>query len=89
MTIDDAFIVQKPKPAANGGKATRRGDRGQPEGVQGLEKGTDRVLRHLSEVADLALPEILLKFFQIAPVRVDGIAGEAAFDADMIKIALD
>ncbi len=86
MSIDDLFVMQKSKPAADGGKTTRRRDRRQAERVQAPEKGADGLLRDVFKAADLALPEIALKFFQVAPVGIDGIAGESGFDADVIEI---
>ena len=38
---------------------------------------------------DFPLPQVALKFCEVAPVGVNRIAGQAAFDADMIKIAFN
>ncbi len=89
MTVDDAFMMQKSKPATDRGKTTRGRNGREPERVQGGEKGADRFVRHLSKIADLALAEIPLKFFQVPPIGIDGIARKAAFDADMVEIARD
>jgi hypothetical protein len=57
--------------------------------VQGTEEGSDGVRRHPAKPADLPLTEVALELCQVASVGIDGIAGEAAFDADMVEIALD
>jgi hypothetical protein len=47
------------------------------------------VLRHLSKLSDVSLTEVPLKFRKVPTIGVDGVAGQATFDADMIEIAFD
>ena len=89
MTFDHAFLLQKTQPTPNGGQTTGRRDRGQLQRVQRSQEGSNRVLRHLPKLFDFLLSEVALKFCEVAPVGINCIAGQAAFDADMIEIAFD
>ena len=57
--------------------------------VKRSKKASDRVLRHLSKLSDVSLTEVPLKFRKVPTIGVDGVAGQATFDADMIEIAFD
>jgi hypothetical protein len=89
MTFDHAFLLQKTQPASHGGQTTGRRDRGQLQRVKRSQKRSNRVLRHLPKLFDFPLPEVALKFCEVAPIGINRIAGQAAFDADMIKITFD
>ena len=55
--------------------------------MKGRQKGSDRVGRHVTKAANFVEAKVPLELDEIAPVGLDGVTRETAFDADMIEIA--